>query len=350
MLFVGTGCADSWQNIASARLSTEHDSNPVMSATNTQGVTRTSLRPGYELIGTFERDELQAGLAVQIERSSNQVLSQNRDSPTAHLDWKHQLESGEFGISSRYTEIASRDTEIAATANAVGTTKSRFVSGRWSNELSERSTLDLDGSYLNVTYDGGTNIDYVTRSAAARYNYAWSESSTPFVRISNSKYEPASGGTSSSLSSAWLGSNWKTEYLDWTVQLGRSKDSAGNSNSLASATAGYTGQKANWTLIAEHLVMPTGQGGFALVNQGNLRASYALSEYTSSGFDLSSSRSTSASSSSSGAGGGVWLENRLTQTWRVRTYLQRRISRENTSGSASSNTIGLSLEYADLRY
>jgi hypothetical protein len=341
------GWADPWQQTASARISTEYDSNPVLSPTYPDGVWRTVFEPSYTLMGRLGENELKTGLALQIARSSNETLSQNREDPSVFLDWQRQSDAGEFGISSRYAETATRITEITNTGPGVAdsTRTSRYMSGRWSKSLSERSLLSADGSYEGVSYKDGTYTDYVTRSGSMMFGYVWSEHSTPFIRASHTDYEPTGGGPSSQLDSATLGLNWTvSDNLDGTLQVSRSKINDAEMGSQGAASLHYTGQRTQLVLNAGRQVVPSGLGGFATVDQANGSWSYDLSERSKTGIDLGWNKShfvTDIINRTAGA----WLQHDLNSYWGMRTYYLHRTAEQYGLGSASSNILGIALVY-----
>lgn len=347
VLYTGQGWADSWQHAVSSRVSTEYDTNPAMSSAYPGSVWRALFEPSYTLIGRMGADELKAGLALQIARSSNKTLSQDRDGPSAFLDWLRQSDVGEFGISSRYAEIATRDAGIDATGLVPvdSTRASSNLSGSWSKELSERSTLSVHGSYEDISYKGGTYTNYVTQSGGLRYSYAWSESSTPFLMVSGEKYEPAGGGPTSRLANATLGLNWKAEYVDLTVQMGQSRSSGGNTDLQGAFAAQYTGQRNQLALNADRQVSSSGLGGFVKADHMRGSWSYALSEHSNTGIDLDWRKNRSITTNNIRTTAGAWLQRNLNSLWGVRTYYRRSIIAGDATNGASSNMLGLSLVY-----
>src|SRR5512141_80239 len=111
MLCAGLSRAEVWQQAVSARVSTEYETNPAMSAVKQESLWREMLDPGYTLAGALGANELSAGASVHIERSSNKTLRQDREDPTVFFNWKRSGETGEFGIVTRYNEVATRSAE-----------------------------------------------------------------------------------------------------------------------------------------------------------------------------------------------------------------------------------------------
>jgi hypothetical protein len=351
--------ADSWQNAATFRVSTEYDSNPAMTSTNQGAIWRALFEPGYMVTGKYGENALSAGLALRLSRASNKRLSPDQDNPSAFFNWLRPHDGGEFGISTRYAELATRDSGgVDATGRVpVNSTRtSRVLSGSWKKELSERSSLLADSAYEGVSFKGGTFIDYSTRSGGLRINYELSEQFVSFCLVTGSNYVPASGGTSSSLVDTILGLNWKDEYVDLTAQMGQSKVSNGDAELIGSVAAHYAGQRAQLTLNAGRMIMPSGMGGFVKSDQVRGGWIYALSENSNMGLDLErqnnlfTTMTSSMSSNITSTSSGVWIDRNLTALWRLRTYYLHRTSRGGGYESAFSNLIGLSLAYDNPGY
>jgi hypothetical protein len=267
------------------------------------------------------------------------------------LNWLRPSESGEFGINTRYAETTTRDSGGVDAAGRVpesSTRASRSLSGNWRKELSEQSSLSADTAYEKVTYKGGgTFIDYSTRSGGLRFSYIMSEQVTSFFRVSGNKYMPANGGASSTLTDATLGMNWRAEYLDWTVQAGKSRIAGDSSSTQGSVEVHYTGQQTQLSFNAGRSITPSGLGGFVKSDSMKGRWSYALSEYSNTGIDLErrTNLSTATGNSSTRSSSSIWISHNLTSLWSMRTYYQRRNNLGGGDVSASSNLLGLSLTY-----
>ncbi len=344
------GWADSWQHAFSARASTEYDTNPTMSAAYPGGVWRALIEPGYSLLGRVGENDLKAGLGVQLVRSSNTVLDPGRNNPTAFLDWLHHYDGGEYGISSRFAELATRDSGVDATGRvpASSTRASRALSGTWSDRLTARSTLSAEGSYEKVTYKGGNYVDYSMKSGGLKFSYALNETITPFLRASGVEYVPADGGASSSLADAALGLSGKTEYADWTVQAGGAKVADAKAITEGAVAARFTGRRTEFTLNAGRSVSPSGLGGFVRADQAGGSWRYALSEYSNTGIDLEARRNvpvTIIGDRTSSATSDVWMEHDFSPLWKMRMYYRHWINRVNGSENIASNIVGVTLAY-----
>jgi hypothetical protein len=350
MLCTGQGWADTWQQSLTTRASTEFDSNPAMATSPQSGVWRGLFEPSYTLLGKVDANELNGGLSLRISRSSNKTLSPDQNGPTAFFNWLHPSEAGEFGISTRYVQMATRDAggvDATGRVPAASTSTSRLVSGNWKKLLSERSSIAVDGAYQGVTYKGGTYTDFTTQSGGLKYSYISSENITEFARVSGNKYVPGNGGTSSTLTTATVGMDWKAEYWDWIMQIGKARVGSDSAGSQGSVEAHYTGLLTHLTLMAGRTVSPSGLGGFVKSDQLTGSWGYTLSEYSNAGIDLSRQKilATTTTPSSTSSTSRVWIDHTLTAFWSLRTYYQHRTAQGGAGLGASSNMVGLSLAY-----
>jgi len=355
MICSGKSMADSWQQEGSVGVSGEHDSNPTMSPTYPGSVWRALFDPSYKILGKVGKNELTSNLALHIERSSNIVLSEDRNDPSVFLGWTHPIDTGEFGISAEYNEMATRlaETDISGPGYNPSTRVARLMSGRWNDSLSERSSLSANASYEGVFYMGGTYIDYVTRSGDMMFKYDWSEINATSLKLSHSNYVPAIGNLASDTTNYMIIWDWKTsDELDGSLQIGKYKISDAFSTSMGrqfSAALHYVGQQAGFVLNASQQVSPSGSGGFIVIDQATANWNYALSEYSNAGIDLSWQKNlyqTNVINRNPGA----WLQNELNSFWMLRTYYRHRTSEETGVSSASSNILGISFIYTKANF
>lgn len=346
----GLGWAGSWQHAVTSRVSTEFDTNPAMSPTNRDGIWRALFEPSYTLTGTNGADELRAGLALQVARSSNKNLSVDREDPSVFLDWRRRSDTGELGISTKYDEVATRATEADATGlvSADSTRASRALSAIWSKATSERSMLSINAAYTGVSYKGaGAYENYATLSAGMNFSYDWSESIAPFLNISNVNQSPAGGGPSSRRTNTMLGLNWKvSERLDCTMQAGKSKGggTGGNEDSQYVAGVRYAGMRTQLALNADRQASASGLGGFVTADQVNGSWVFDLNEHSRTGVNIRWRKNRSITDDISTTMD-VWLQRDLNSLWGVRTRYMRRTREGGGIGGAASDLLGLSLVY-----
>jgi hypothetical protein len=285
-------------------------------------------------------------MSAQIARSSNTALSLNREDPSVFFNWRRSGEAGEFGISARYDEAATRATEYGAAGAVVvdGTRTSRTLSATWSKPLSARGSLAADIAHTDISYQGGTYVDYATRSGGLRLSYEWDERTAPFLSVSYVDQIP-SRRASSHRTGSTLGLNLKiSERLDCTVQAGKSTGSGvSGGSSQYGATVQYAGQLHRLSVSADHQASPSGLGGFVTSDQISGSWSRELGERSSTGVTLNWRKNRSVTDEANRSLG-AWVQYDLADSWSARAQYQRRM-REGGRISASSNLLGVSLVY-----
>lgn len=338
--------ADTWQHAATSRISMEYETNPTMSPTSQGRMRRTLFEPGYTLTKMDGANEWRAGLTLQMARSSNTSLSLNREDPSVFLNWQRQGDAGEFGVSAKYDEAATRTTEAGAAGPVAvdGTRASRSLSANWNKPLGERSTLAINGAHTRISYKGGTYVDYSTRSGGVRFTHDWTESVAPFLSLSYTDQTPSGGGASSWRTVATLGSSLKiSERLDCTVQADQSRESSGGSSSQYLMSARHEGQLNRVALSAGRQVSTSGLGSFVTADQASADWSRELTERSRAGANLSWRKNRSVSDEAT-LTLGAWFQLDINEAWVARTHYQRR-ERQLGGLNASANLIGLSFVY-----
>jgi hypothetical protein len=350
--------AESWQQTGSAHVSMEYDTNPAMIPAHGDGVWRSLFEPSYILQRTWGANDLDAGIVLHTAHSSNTTLSQNRNDPSIFLDWKQEADTSKFEMSYKYDEAATRiaETQIAGPGFKDSTRVTRTISANLSKDISDRLTVSLGSSNINVMYKGApvTIIDYASRSGNMMIGYAWSETFAPFLNMSYADYEPTGIATLNRLVSTTMGWNWKVgDYLEGTLQAGNTKISGiqinpqkGNQRMMEIK---YTGHQNQFVLNGGRQVSPSGLGGFITTDQAKGNWSYDLNERSTTGIDLGWQKSfliSDVTNSTSGA----WLQHEINPLWKVRTYYLHKLSKQNGINMASSNMLGITLTYTDSEF
>lgn len=343
--------ADVWHHSVSASLTGEYDSNPNLSQSDEGSVWRTKLVPTYSLIGTFGVDEYKAGLSLNLERSTDQALSEDREDPSFYLSWLRQTETGGFGINARYEKASTRITELeeSGLVTTDGTRTSMSLAGNWRSALSERSTLAANAEYRDVTYDGGTYTDYSNLSGGISFSHALSERIEPFLSATASRYEPdGPSGSSSNHYSAQAGVKWKaSERLDWILQGGSSLITGETDDTGWQASFGlhYITQRSDLALNAGRYVNPSGEGGYAASDQVKGAWSYAINERTRSGIDAAW-RNYMGDTPNTLYEFGAWISRELTPFWSARLSYRYKQRQEEGLSDATENLLGMTLSYS----
>ncbi len=343
--YSGHGWADSFQQGGSVRISTQYNSNPAMSTGIQESIWQGFLEPTYTLKKADGAYELSSVLDLLIARSSNTTLNENRNDPSVFLNLRRQIKLGEIDVAVKYDELSTRTAEVDITGpNAVDSTRfTRTTSGTWSEAVSERSTFSMNGAYTDVSYSGGAYTDYVSPSGGAKLSYSLSEYSAIFANATYADSETAIAHTY--FANGLFGWNWRaSDYLEGTLQAGKIKLSGAAATNQATAELKFTGQKAGLVLFAGRQAAPTGLGDFVVVDRIKGNWSYALSDNSKIGIDLTDQKSWLVNDIFYRTAG-AWLQHDLNSSWMVRTYYSYNTTEQVGAGRGLSNLLGISLVY-----
>jgi len=348
LIYPGYGWAGVWQQASSARIAEEYDTNPAMlDYANRKGAWRSIIVPSYTIKNSGEQSELGAGITLHLERSSNKSQIQNRNDPSVFVSLRHQGDTVEFGLTAKYDESATRNNLIDnAGQNFTDSTRTaRTISGNWSKEMSEFSTISVDSSLERVSYQGGNFVNYNNRSSGVKFSHAMSEGSTLFVKAKKNIFTPTNGISTSDITIVLLGWEWiSSDYLRGTLEAGKSRIKNSGTGTQGSASVNFTGQRTGLTLNAGRQISPSGLGNLVTIDQANVSWTYVYSEFGRLGIESDWQKSrlfTSAYSRSTS----TWIQRELNPLWVVRMYYLHKGSDQVGTGKAYSNMLGLGFTY-----
>lgn len=283
MVLVMPVYAGAWHQSVSLPATLEYDSNPSMQASDKESIWRARAMPNFSTVGTYGRDELTAGLSLNIERSTDQRISEARQDPGLSLGWARQTETGGFGLRAGYDEVSTRVAEQLESVliSTDGTRSTLLFGGDWRHALNELLMLNSDVGYRDVSYDKGSFTDYANLSASVGLDYAMTERLTPFARLSASRYEPDSGSSSSNNFGAVVGLNWTlSDQFTGSGNLGMSRVTGAGENTgwQGGLNLRYEELRSAWTISLGRSVDAGGEGGYAETDHLSGNWSYSLDD------------------------------------------------------------------------
>ena len=332
-------------------MTVEHDTNPRLDDSD-RGITRTTLVPDYNLVGTFGRDELQLGIGMHLERSSDQSVSLDREDPKLRLGWQRESETGGYGLAAKYDESSSLFSSLEETGVVAsdGTRKQHALSGNWREAISERSSLASDVQYSSIDYDNQELTSYDDLSASFSWTYAVSERVEPFSRLALSRYMPEGDAEEASSTSYSPTAGVRlalSERLEGTLRAGVNRISGGQGST--SWQGGfellYTGERFAASLDAGRSTVASGEGGFAEVNQLRGTWRYVVDETTSAGFDASW-QDNQGQTPNTMRQFAAWASRELSPFWVTRLSLAYKQRQQDGRPDASANILGMTLIYS----
>jgi hypothetical protein len=345
--------ADEWNQSVSLPTTLDYDSNLPLSTPKKQSVSRLILVPAYSLVGNYGINELQAGLGLHIERSSDQRVSMNREDPNLLLGWRRLTETGEYSLTTTYDQVSSRAAELQNTGGigTDSTQKTAALRGLWRSAITELSTLTADADFKNVSYDTGTQTNYNNLAAGIKWDYVWSERIEPFLRFSVSHYDPdkttATAGKSDYYTTT-VGVKVKaSEHLELTAQGGPSIVSASATKTgwQGNFDMRYQGDRYDAALNMGRSVTVSGNGGFVAADRVAGTFNYAINERSGLGFSASW-QDNKGDNSNTMQQLGAWASRELSPFLYVRLSYQHKLRRQSGQPDASADVLGLTLIYS----
>lgn len=343
--------ASNWQSSLLIPTTVEYDSNPLLLNSDEKGVMRTLIEPHYTLLGTFERDQLTLGLGVNVLRSSDRSVQDNREDPDLNLGWRREFERGHFGLNARYLETSTLSGNVldAAVVTTDGTQKLSTLSADWAYAVSARHTLANETRYWHATYDVATLTGYDEWDNTSTWTYAWSERTEVYGDFRLRRYEPRQTDSASASSSYTPGVGVKyqfSEVLTGFVHLGinRVTGSEGGQRGEGGLALDYQGPRAEAGVSAERTTLASSEGGFAQVDLLRGTWSYAVSERDRVGLDLQwqDSKGQSPNTLHTYA---AWASRQLSPAWDLRLSLMHKRREQDSAADAVATIVGLSLTY-----
>ena len=275
-----------------------YESNPQFLVNNKKSINRVTLNPGYSITSTQGANQWFTNASLSLVRTSDQTISQDRNDPSLNLGWKHDYETGQFGVTGFLNDQSTRVSEFIDSGLVSGdnTKKTRTLSVNWLNSLNDRVSLTLNGSATDVTFDGLTTtglVNYRNEFSNVKLSYTLSEQTEIFTQISYSLYKPeGASNLNSETKSIDLGITWNvSEKFNMTASAGANETKSGNTdnnkNWQASLSMQYATLRTNSHLSLSRSQSPGSTGSLNESNQFAVGWSYSLSERDNIALDLS---------------------------------------------------------------
>lgn len=332
---------------ARSPLSVEYDSNPTMASGNKSAIWRYTLNPGYKITAGNSISSWFLDAGLNIERTSNNNISIDREDPSISAGWWHEFERGKLAVTTNYAEASTRVTEFERTGlvQKDGSSKSKSINVNGSRQLTERLSLTAGADYRKLKFSGSELGNYSSRGINLGLTYLYNEKISPFLRFSLSNYRSEDGSGIHTVSKdVTVGANiLLTPQLSTNFGVGTNTISSGGSGWIGNAGLTYEGNRHHYTATYARSVNATGAGGFQESDRVSLGYVYDLSEISSIGADYSFSRNNSINSLEAQRLAG-WYSRQLTQYWDLKVTLQRKELKGNGS-NAEAEVVGITVNY-----
>lgn len=315
-----------------------------------------SLTPTYAISALDGRNNWYANGQVNVERSSDKIVSDDRVDPTAEIGWKREFENdAKAGISLGYRKTPLRNRQFLVTGNVQvdGDAVSRVANANFSRPLSERLNLALNAAYERntFTYPSTTTANQVPnsfRSFNAELAYKWSEMFAPYARVglndyranSQIKYQNLLGGVVVTTS----------PQLNFDINTGVTHFSGSQPDKwIGSFKANYSGEKYKLSGALARSASPTDRGPVDVVDSATATYTYDLSEVNHMGVGLFFAKNRSSIPSKTEQLSIFYLRD-LSQYWQLDAHASGRALQDNVQGAVHGSNVGLSLIYRTSKF
>ena len=343
---------------ASASSSVDYDNNVTMSE-NPQSVWRYSIVPNYRAELNDDLNRWFANGSINIQRSSDRILSIDREDPTVGVGWSRELYRGNFTLTGNYSRSSTRVTELQSigllSTDASSVVKN--ISADWSQSLTDRIILSLEGGYSKSSFTGGGLTDFSSKSLNSSMSYEWSERFRPFINLGYTTY--SQDGQNQTLNNIQnqddsnaltytAGASYNiNERLTSTFSAGVTRLSK-DYGEVGSFSFDYLGDKYLIKGTLARSVTPSGVGGFQNADTASLNYDYTLSDKSSIAASFSWQKNNSLNDVESKQISAFYSRS-LSEYWQMRLSLQMRDIKSNNQ-SSNGEIFGISLIYNTLEF
>lgn len=332
---------------ASVSTGVEYDSNPTLASSNAQSIFRFTASPKYTLSGVDGNNRWFTNLGVNLQRSSNQSVSENRKDPSINIGWEREYERGRYSIITAYSQASSRFKELNTTGivDKDGSITSKSIAVAWSRLLTERLDLSVNGQYTKTNVSSSNFSNTTTKTLGATLTYQLNEKISPFIQFNVSDLNSGNGSSNSAISQNYLlGTNLEfNPRVSLSGSLGLNHQQNSGNGWVANASVNYLGERYNLRGGLSRNVIPSSIGQFQKSDNLFIGYAYDLSETSNLGSDLSWNSNNSINGSETKQLSG-WYSKELSDLWRLRLALSLR-DIKNSNQSAKASVVGFTFTY-----
>lgn len=368
-LAAGSTAAQQWQIRPNASLELRYDDNVRLTTKDKENSFVSNARAAVRAVHSTENSNIGLAAGLRLTRYSD-AMDLDNTSGFLGLDSAYTGERNRFGLNASF-DTQSTLTSEAATSGLTQINKQRYrfvVRPSWTYQISERSSFDLDLSYMDVIYED-TDLtplfDYRLGNLTLGGSYRLTERAGLNGRLDYGRYEAQQVGTEYDNVGAQLGADYlitETLSLEFLFGLRRTEAAFADPRGLRitqdSTDPIYTlnlakrfEARGSLNLQAIRELIPSGTGEVLDTTVLSLRIDYPFTERWRFGLDARGYRNRQP-------GGEPSLTNRkyatatlrmayaLSPSWNLRAgYRHRWQKRNNLPDGAHSNAVFLTLSW-----
>lgn len=308
--------------------------------------------PKYKITASDGVNEWFGIASLNVERSSNKDVSDDREDPSIDLGWKHELERGTLGLKASYIKASTRQTQFTDTGVLLqdGSSIEKSIVANWSHLITTNLNYAADLGYEKTSFSGvnvlnNYSLTYLNNVLSYKYN----EMVSPYlgVRLNDYKSQGDLGSSRIKYQDYLVGAELE---LSPTIKLNvgtgfTNFSSSGQDNEwIGLVDASYTGERYTLTSRLERSVLPTGLGDIEIGDRFSLGYGYDLTEKSGFGIDLTLGKNKSLTSIETQQLG-AYYNRELSASWVMRLTYEFRNLKAQGIDSVSGNAAGIVFTY-----
>lgn len=354
LISVSSGLSAEVEHTLSLPVTFEYESNPQLLTANEESVSKRVVTPTYSVSSNDERTPWNINANIRAERSSNQVISQDRDDAGVNIGLTHYYETGQLGIVGLYQEQSTRESEFSESGlvNNDNTRRSRNMTVNWLTNISDKTSLSMNGTISSVDFIGASTaglVDYKTENINARLNYTLNDNNQIYSAVNVSYYQPNSGiGQETETRALDIGAVYNfSEQLTISAGVGvnetREENQDDENGWQANLDLQYVTLRSSSNLKFSRYLAPSSTGGLEERYLLTAGWSYSITDFDKIdfGYSWNQVQTTQKTETSVIA---LSYTGDLSESWNFRFSADHRIKEDNLS-KADSNRVMASMIY-----
>jgi hypothetical protein len=313
-----------------------------------------SIVPEYKIKALDDKNEWYGSVGINLQRSSNENISGDREDPFAKVGWVRTLQSGKLELVAEYSKESSRTTQFTQTGVLTddGTTVARSVGGNWTYAISPKLDMVAKVDYVENTFSGVSELsDFNTTDYGIELNYLLSDRIRPYASVVATDYK-ASGLTGNShirYQSYLGGADFAISpkfNVDANVGIVQFNSSA-QDEAIGGVTASYTGDRYQIISVLERTVFPTGLREIEVGDAFRTNYSYNLSSRSAWGVGLSLTQNNSNIDTQDLTG---FYDYDLSSSWLLHVEAGARYLKSPGQESVNDTSLGVFFTYTSPKF
>lgn len=313
-----------------------------------------SIVPEYRIKALDEKNEWYGSVGVNLQRSSNQDISGNREDPFAKVGWVRTLQSGKLELGAEYSKESSRTTQFTQTGVLTedGTTVTKSVAASWTYDITPTLGITSKAEYADNRFSGVSELsDFTTADYGVELNYAMSDRVKPYVSVIATDYKASAITENSHIRyQTYLGGAdvQISPKLSLDANLGVAQfNSSSQDEAVGGLTATYTEGRHQVMTVLERTVFPTGLNAIEVGDAFRTNYNFEQSERSAWGVALALTQNNSDLETQDLTG---FYDYDLTTSWLLHVEAGARYLKSPGQESVNDTSVGVFFTYTSPKF